>query len=91
MTWGIFTPEGELDTDPEPMVFSTRREALECLQEYGPGYYVAEILDTVKREQFTARISATGTSLNINCTKQVRRMGLDRGDLVRVTLERVEE
>ena len=44
-----------------------------------------------KFEDFTARISAHGNSLNINCTAQVKRMGLGRGDLVRVHIERIEE
>lgn len=46
---------------------------------------------TLRYQEFDARISAHGNSLNINCTAQVRRMGLDRGDLVRVRIERIEE
>ena len=41
------------------------------------------------REQFNASVMGYGNSLAINCTKALRRMGLDRGDMVRVTLERV--
>lgn len=40
-------------------------------------------------EEFTARVSAYGNSLNINCTTQIKRMGLGRGDLVRVRIERI--
>lgn len=40
-------------------------------------------------DTFTARVSAIGTSLCINCTKQIKRLGLGRGDLVRVTIERI--
>lgn len=40
-------------------------------------------------EEFTARVSAHGNSLNINCTTQIKRMGLGRGDLVRVRIERI--
>lgn len=40
-------------------------------------------------EDFTARVSAHGNSLNINCTTQIKRMGLGRGDLVRVRIERI--
>lgn len=43
------------------------------------------------RETFNARVSALGTSLCINCTKQIKRMGLGRGDTVRVTIERIAE
>ena len=46
MTWGIFTPEGKLDCDPEPMIFETREQAVECLQMYPDGYTVAELVDT---------------------------------------------
>ena len=44
---------------------------------------------TLDKDTFTARVSAIGTSLCINCTKQIKRLGLDRGDLVRVTIERI--
>ena len=40
-------------------------------------------------DTFTARVSTIGTSLCINCTKQIKRLGLGRGDLVRVTIERI--
>lgn len=43
----------------------------------------------IEYEEFTARVSAHGNSLNINCTAQVKRMGLQRGDLVRVRIERI--
>jgi hypothetical protein len=41
------------------------------------------------RETFDAPIMAHGNSLTINCTKQVKRLGLQRGDTVKVTLERI--
>ena len=44
---------------------------------------------SLDNETFTARVSAIGTSLCINCTKQIKRLGLARGDLVKVTLERI--
>lgn len=43
----------------------------------------------IEYEEFTARVSAHGNSLKINCTAQVKRMGLGRGDLVRVRIERI--
>lgn len=46
---------------------------------------------TLTYQEFDARISAHGNSLNINCTTQVKRMGLGRGDLVRVRIERITE
>lgn len=44
---------------------------------------------TLDSDTFTARVSAIGTSLCINCTKQIKRLGLGRGDLVKVTIERI--
>lgn len=46
---------------------------------------------TLDRDTFTARVSAIGTSLCINCTKQIKRLGLERGDLVKVTIERIPD
>ena len=43
-----------------------------------------------KRETFTAEIGVTGNSLAIRITAQAGRMGVQRGDLVQVTLERIE-
>ncbi|MBQ6357375.1 MAG: hypothetical protein IJI97_00265 [Clostridia bacterium] len=40
-------------------------------------------------EEFNAEITAHGNSLTIKCTTQVKRMGLGRGDLVRVRIERI--
>lgn len=94
MTWGIFKPNGELDCDPEPMIFGTRAEAVEALNSgiFDDGAYVAEIISTARqKEVFTTQVSAYGTSLTIPITKQAKRMGLQRGDAVRVTLERITE
>ena len=97
MTWGIFKPDGELDTDPEPMVFATRAEAVEFLMgdpyEGTERYYVAEIIpgDHPRKETFNTTVSSYGTSLTIAITKQAKRMGLQRGDIVRVTLETITE
>ena len=41
------------------------------------------------REVFDAPIMAHGHSLTINCSKQVKRLGLGRGDIVRVILTRI--
>ena len=46
---------------------------------------------TPRSETFNARVSAIGTSLCINCTKQIKRLGLERGDTVKVTIERLED
>ena len=40
-------------------------------------------------EDFTAEIGVSGNSLVIRITKQAERMGLGRGDLVRVRIERI--
>ncbi len=42
-------------------------------------------------EEFTTRVGKQGNSLIVNITPQARRMGLDRGDRIRVRLERMEE
>ena len=39
-------------------------------------------------ETFTAEVVQTGNSLAIRITKQAERMGLRRGDVVQVTLQR---
>ena len=96
MTWGIFKPNGELDCDPEPMVFATKAEAVEFLMgdPYNgtERYYVAEITPaTRQKETFNTTVSSYGTSLTIAITKQAKRMGLQRGDIVRVTLETITE
>ena len=43
----------------------------------------------IDRLEIIGRISAHGNSLNINVTKEVKLMGLGRGDLVKVTIERI--
>lgn len=43
----------------------------------------------ITRETFNAPVMAHGNSLTINCTKQIKRLGLKRGDLVKVTIERI--
>lgn len=43
----------------------------------------------IDRQTFYARISGNGNSISINVTKEVKMMGLERGDVVRVTIERV--
>ena len=97
MTWGIFKPDGELDCDPEPMVFETKEEAVEFLMgdPYNgtERYYVAEIIPggRPRKEVFNAIVSNYGTSLTIAITKQAKRMGLERGEIVRVTLEKIGE
>lgn len=40
-------------------------------------------------EEFNAKITAHGNSLTINCTAAIKRMGLGRGDLIRVRIERI--
>ena len=35
------------------------------------------------------KIAANGNALSINCTRELRTLGLDRGDIVRVTFERI--
>ena len=44
----------------------------------------------IDRLEIIGRISAHGNSLNINVTKEVKIMGLGRGDLIKVTLERID-
>lgn len=43
----------------------------------------------IDRLEIIGRISAHGNSLNINVTREVKLMGLGRGDLVRVMIERI--
>ena len=45
----------------------------------------------ISKETFDAPVMAHGHSLTINCTKALRRLGLDRGDMVRVTIERIPD
>lgn len=42
--WAIYTPEGEIDCDPEPMIFETKVEAMAALEYYPSGYYVARVV-----------------------------------------------
>lgn len=39
----------------------------------------------------TVRIGAAGTSLVVRITDAARMMGLDRGDVVKITLEKIED
>ena len=57
----------------------------------GPSEEEAATMTQTDVEEFKARVSAHGNSLNINCTQQIKRMGLGRGDLVQVRLERIAE
>ena len=41
------------------------------------------------REEFNARIMVYGNSMAVKVTEQVKRMGLGRYDVVKVTLERI--
>ena len=43
----------------------------------------------IDRLEIISRISAHGNSLNINVTREVKLMGLGRGDLVKVTIEKI--
>jgi len=43
----------------------------------------------IDRLEIIARVSAHGNSLNINVTREVKLMGLGRGDLVKVTIEKI--
>lgn len=43
----------------------------------------------IDRLEIIGRISAHGNSLNVNVTREVKLMGLGRGDLVKVTIERI--
>lgn len=43
----------------------------------------------IDRLEIIARVSAHGNSLNINVTREIKLMGLGRGDLVKVTIERI--
>lgn len=46
--WGIFDKDGNLDTDPEPMIFDTRKDAVEMLNsdayDSADGYYVDRVM-----------------------------------------------
>lgn len=46
--WAIFDKDGNLDTDPEPMIFDTRKDAMEVLgsdaYDSADGYYVDSYL-----------------------------------------------
>lgn len=46
--WGIFDSDGNLNTDPEPMVFKTRQEAMEMLSsdayDSDDGHYVDRVI-----------------------------------------------
>ena len=56
--WGIYNKYDKLDRDPEPMVFKTRKEAVEVLNAYpfGEGYYVSEI----NKKKRTGKTNAAG-------------------------------
>jgi len=43
----------------------------------------------IDRLEIIARVSAHGNSLNINVTREIKLMGLGRGDLVKVTIEKI--
>ena len=49
MKYGIFDKDGKLDCDPEPMVFETRREAVEVLNSgiYDSTFTVGEVKDRI--------------------------------------------
>ncbi len=44
---------------------------------------------SINKVEIVTRVSAHGNSLNINVTKEIKWMGLGRGDLVKVTIERI--
>ena len=43
----------------------------------------------IDTQTFYTKIAGNGNSLSINITREVKQMGLGRGDVVRVTIERV--
>lgn len=53
--YGIFDKNGRLDCDPEPMVFDTRREAVEMLNsdayDYADGFTVGEVVDRMNEKE----------------------------------------
>ena len=46
---------------------------------------------SINKVEIVTRVSAHGNSLNINVTREVKIMGLGRGDLVKVTIERIPD
>ena len=53
---------------------------------------IEEILDRLHPSEVetVARVTTIGTSLGLYLTEELRQLGLDRGDHVRVTLERLD-
>ena len=45
----------------------------------------------IDRLEIIARVSAHGNSLNINVTREIKLMGLGRGDIVKVTIEKIPD
>ena len=102
MRYAIFDKDGNVDTDPEPMIFGTRREAVEMLEAaydrsegYSVGIYFgtdisgSEVSD-MEETTTTKVITSTGNSLIIKVTDECRLLDLDRGDIVELTI-RVKE
>ena len=43
----------------------------------------------IDSQTFYTKIAGNGNSLSINITREVKQMGLGRGDLIKVTIERI--
>lgn len=94
--YAIYDKNGNIDRDPEPMIFDDHQSATECLQflqgegQYDDTYYVGIYVEPPKKWTTDTKIIVNGTSLAVNVTAGCRLMELERGDIIRVTIERID-
>lgn len=92
MRYAIFDKDGNVDCDPEPMIFETRKEAVEALNsdayDSADGYTVGAV--AVTSITTTKPITRNGTSLCINITWEAKELGLGAGDKVGLIISKTE-
>lgn len=71
----------------------TREQIMETVEAVGrfptPRWEAEPVEDHLKSITATLKVGQHGNALSLSCTKELKALGLDRGDMVRVTFERI--
>lgn len=95
--YGIFDKDGRLDCDPEPMVFDSRKEAIEMLNsdayDGADGYTVCMVIGgPAECMKFKGDVVKYANSHYVRLPKYLMDAhGIREGDKVAVTIEKVQE
>lgn len=81
----VFATKKQAEDQIKKFEIEDRRN--DCYEE--DSYKIVEVEEFSESEEFTATIKAHGNSMTVNVTIPCRYMGLELGDRVRVTLNKI--